>query len=120
MLRPFLLVLALLPSAAAAQGPQPPRCTAESLGAVACMSTKLCECVYERGGAITGKPTGYRWECGALRPDCNQPGADLAAPAWQMPSAVGIDRSRSSTIINQGVLQEQENQLSPGGMTPAR
>jgi hypothetical protein len=124
MLRSLVFAGLLLPAAAFAQTAQPPRCTAESVGAVACMSTKLCECVYERGGAITGRPTGYRWECGALRPDCNQPGADLAGPQWQMPAAVGIDRSRSSTIVNQGVLQEQRNTQTQGagggGGSPAR
>lgn len=104
----FVFAIAATP-ASAAESNQPPRCTAETLGAVSCMSTKLCECVYERGGAISGKPSGYRWECGALRPDCNQPGADLAGPQWQMPAAVGIDRSRHNTIVNQGATQSQSN-----------
>lgn len=104
-----LLLFAATPVSAANEATAPPRCSAETLGAVACMSTKLCECVYERGGAISGRPTGYRWECGALRPDCNQPSADLAGPNWQMPAAVGIDRSRQSTIVNQGSSQTQSN-----------
>jgi hypothetical protein len=118
-MRRFLLacLFMLTPSSAfAAEGVQPPRCAAETLGAVSCMSTKLCECVFERGGAISGKPSAYRWECGALRPDCNQPGADLAQPQWQMPAAVGIDRSRHNTIVNQGSSQIQSNpQINPQG-----
>lgn len=105
----------------AADAVSPPRCAVETLGAVACMSTKLCECVFERGGAISGRPSGYRWECGALRPDCQMPGADLAAPGWQMPAAVGIDRSRHNTIVNQGTGPVQPRPpANPGNGTAPR
>lgn len=55
-----------------------PSCTQDRLGAVACMSGKLCSCGYQRGGVMSGRPDGYTWDCGALRPAC---GEALAPPA---------------------------------------
>jgi hypothetical protein len=81
------LILALvLPSAAAAQ--EIPACNQDRVGAVACMAGKLCACGYARGGSVSGRPDGYRWDCGPLRPACGEalPPAGLGmTPAPPMP-----------------------------------
>jgi hypothetical protein len=59
-----------------------PACNAARAGAVACLSGRLCECRFERGGSITGVATGHRWNCSILRPAC---GAALAPPAAMTP-----------------------------------
>lgn len=77
-----LLALLLLASPAAAQ--DPPACNQDRVGAVACMAGKLCSCGYQRGGSVSGRPDGYRWDCGVLRPSCGPvPGADLPGGALQ-------------------------------------
>lgn len=104
MIRPFfaaLLVLAALPSAAAAA----PACNRPGLGTVACQEGRLCECIFDRGGAMTGIPAGFRWDCGILRPRCG----DAAVPPAsveeyrgtppQLPLAIGIDRSQRNVTI---------------------
>lgn len=72
-----------------------PSCNREALGQASCFSPKLCTCIYDRGGAITGTPAGYRWDCGTLRPNC---GEGTGRPATMnefngpYPLAIGIDR----------------------------
>ena len=61
----FLLLLCLSPAAA-----QVPICQALREGMTACFDGRLCRCRLEPGGVLTGRPEGYRWDCGALRPDC--------------------------------------------------
>ncbi|MBE9605167.1 hypothetical protein IAI18_09845 [Acetobacteraceae bacterium H6797] len=63
----FLLLLLLwLPPARA----ETPACRPAMEGMVSCMAEKLCVCGYERGGTMSGRPEGWRWDCGALRPAC--------------------------------------------------
>ncbi len=69
-----LLILFL---AAGAGASDLPRCVPPREGAVACLDGKLCECRYDPGGSLSGRPAGLRWNCGALRPAC---GAAAAAP----------------------------------------
>lgn len=68
----FRLVMALpfLVLPAAAQ--EMPNCAAERAGAVACIAGKLCACGFARGGSVAGRPDGWRWDCGALRPPCGE------------------------------------------------
>lgn len=61
------LVLSLSPPVTAQA---PPACTAEVEGQAACMAGKLCECRFERGGQLAGRPDRFVWDCGALRPPC--------------------------------------------------
>lgn len=95
-----LLVPGLVPWAAGAQAPS---CDATSVGQVACFESKLCACMFERGGTMTGRARGYRWDCGILRPGC---GGDATTPATaggyagELPAAVGLDRSQT-VITNQ-------------------
>ncbi len=76
-LLPFLLLLA-----APAFAQDPPACTDARAGAVACMAGRLCSCGYQRGGAVSGRPDGWRWDCGILRPSCGEalppPGISVA------------------------------------------
>jgi hypothetical protein len=94
------LVLGVVPWAADAQAPS---CDATSVGLVACFESKLCACMFERGGTMTGRARGYRWDCGILRPGC---GGDATTPATtggyagELPAAVGLDRSQT-VITNQ-------------------
>ena len=82
----------------------PPACGAASLGMTACLASKMCACIYDRGGVATGIPAGYRWDCGILRPGCGNP---LEVPATlnpypgPYPSAVSIDRSHQNLTVEQ-------------------
>ena len=67
---PALLALLVLAMPAVAQ--EIPACNEARAGAVACLSGKLCSCGFVRGGSVSGRPDGYRWDCGALRPPCGE------------------------------------------------
>jgi hypothetical protein len=69
----LVLVLAALP----ARAESPPACSPDRLGSVACIAGKLCLCGYQRGGVLAGRPEGYLWDCGVLRPACGAPPATL-------------------------------------------
>lgn len=73
-MRWLLLLLLAVP----ARAQDLPGCDQDRVGAVACMSGRLCSCGYARGGIVSGRPDGYRWDCGILRPSC---GEALAPPA---------------------------------------
>ena len=60
----FLLLLGALPAHAQ------PACGPAREGQLACMAGRLCQCRYETGGTLTGRPSAHRWDCGPLRPDC--------------------------------------------------
>ncbi len=82
-----------------------PVCTGQSLGAASCFSGKLCECIHDRGGSVTGTPAGFRWDCGVLRPKCNEVADAPANPNefnGPYPQAIGIDRSDNSVRVRQG------------------
>ncbi len=72
----LLPLLLALPAAAQ----EIPACDPARAGAVACLSGRLCECRYERGGSITGQSTGFRWNCGILRPSCGEVPAPQPVP----------------------------------------
>ena len=78
----FLLLLLTFAWPAAAQNI--PACTQDRVGAVACMSGKLCSCGYQRGGVMSGRPDGYTWDCGILRPACGE-ALGLPADSGQVP-----------------------------------
>jgi len=75
------LLLPLLPPAGPGQAQ--PVCDQDRAGAVACMAGRLCACGYQRGGVVSGRPEGYRWDCGVLRPACAEAPATL--PSAPMP-----------------------------------
>ena len=76
-----LFLLLLLAGPAGAQ--TPPACAPAREGMVACFGEKLCECRWQPGGTLTGRPAGHRWDCGVLRPAC---GVAPAGPsAAEMP-----------------------------------
>lgn len=99
-------------SFAAAQGPA---CDAANVGTVACFVSTLCACTFTRGGAMTGAVSGYRWDCGVLRPSC---GGDTLLPATidpfvgQLPAAISLDRNQ--TIINTQTGAGSSNQTVSG------
>jgi hypothetical protein len=79
-----LVAASLLPAPAAADGEgaaaPPPACTAAIEGAVACMAGRLCRCRFQPAGTLTARPSGFRWDCGTLRPGCGAPAAGYPVP----------------------------------------
>ncbi|MEQ8967956.1 MAG: hypothetical protein RID91_19220 [Azospirillaceae bacterium] len=71
---------ALADPAAGQTGSEPPyACREDRAGVVQCIAGKLCECRFERGGSLSASPSsGWRWDCGILRPSC---GPDDEVPA---------------------------------------
>ena len=45
-------------------------CRAETAGQLLCQQSRLCQCQYFAGGALTDSSAGYRWDCGLFRPRC--------------------------------------------------
>lgn len=82
MLLALLLVLVVARPAAAQEIPA---CTQDRAGAVACMAGKLCACGYQRGGAVSGRPDGWRWDCGILRPACGEALPPAGMPGMMQP-----------------------------------
>ncbi len=92
----MLLLLLLLLGSGMAAAQAPPACAAGREGMVACFGEKLCECRWQPGGALNGRPAGHRWDCGVLRPSCGvvPPGPPAAAspellalpPGWRPPA----------------------------------
>lgn len=83
---PLLMLKVLLVSGlVAAQAP--PACTATGEGSVACLGDRLCQCRWSPGGSLTGRPAGYRWDCGVLRPHCGvvPPGPDPSGMQFLLP-----------------------------------
>ncbi len=85
-MRRFLLAALLAAPAALAQSP--PVCSPAREGQVACMAGKLCECRFERGGQMTGRPDRFAWDCGVMRPMC-PPDPTIAPSPW-MPPVGGV------------------------------
>ena len=83
---PLLALLMAVPASAQA----PPACTAEIEGQAACMAGKLCECRFERGGQMTGRPDRFVWDCGVLRPMCPPDPTIQPTQPWQAPGGVWI------------------------------
>jgi hypothetical protein len=65
------LVLGLFAEEARGQ-PAPPVCDPETVGQAACFTAKLCLCVFDRGGSVSGLPPSFRWDCGINRPACGE------------------------------------------------
>ena len=58
--------------------PPMPLCNAPREGVAACLAGRQCLCRLEPGGSVAGRPAGYRWDCGTLRPACAEAPADLS------------------------------------------
>ena len=84
--RPILALGLLLFVAApsAAQEGAVPMCLAQREGMAACFGEKLCLCRYDPGGTLTGRPPGWRWDCGPLRPACGVVPPNGGSPSLQM------------------------------------
>lgn len=81
-----MLTLAALPTWAQS----PPACSAESEGQAACLAGKLCECRFERGGQLTGRPDRFGWDCGAMRPTCPPDPTISQPPGYAPPIGVWV------------------------------
>ena len=69
-----------------AGAPPMPVCNRPREGVAACLAAKQCICRFERGGSITGRPDGFRWDCGVLQADCPAAPAAVAPPPTLDPS----------------------------------
>jgi hypothetical protein len=58
-----------------------PACNAGQEGMIACFAGRQCVCYFERGGTMTGRRDGYRWNCGLLRPSCVEAPVETAHPS---------------------------------------
>ena len=54
------IALLLLLAAGPAFAQAPPACTAGREGVTACLGDKLCECRWQPGGSLTGRPAAHR------------------------------------------------------------
>lgn len=105
--RACLLAIAAFVIAAPVFAAEPPACNRPAMGQVGCIDGRLCKCLYDHGGTVTGVPPGFRWDCSILRPRCG----DAAAPPTSvqeyrgqppaLPLAVGIDRSNNSVNVGE-------------------
>ena len=91
-------------------------CDAVRVGIVACFGGKLCACRFERGGAMTGLPDGYRWDCGALRPGCADVPATLDRYPYPLPPSLSINRSETNVTTS----QTNRNRAGPGARSGGR
>jgi hypothetical protein len=80
---PLLLFVLLLGLPTVAQ--EIPACTQDRAGAVACMAGKLCTCGDQRGGVLSGRPEGWVWDCGILRPACGEALPPAGTPGTLQP-----------------------------------
>ena len=98
------LVFSALVSGNPAVAQPPLACVVGTLGTTACLGSKLCACIYDRGGIASGTPAGYRWDCGILRPGCGSsvhPPVTLNPYEGPYPEALDIDRSHRSLTVQQ-------------------
>ena len=96
----------------AGQAQDAPMCNQVARGQVTCFATKLCECIYDRGGTTTGVPAGYRWDCGILKPSCEVVPAtivDYGGYPPSYPTSVAIDRSNHSVNVDQDSTNDNAN-----------
>lgn len=86
------------------QAQDAPMCNRMAIGQATCLANVQCECIYDRGGAMTGVPEGYRWDCSILRPRCEEVPATIieyrgTPPSY--PAAVAIERTDRSVNVGQ-------------------
>lgn len=76
---------------------QAPLCAVETVGQVACIAGRLCDCRLGRGSPATGLPDGFRWDCGILRPPCGDPRPATIDPyPGLLPDALSIERNTNT------------------------
>lgn len=94
-MRLLLALVLMLPLPALAQAP--PACAAETEGQTACLAGKLCECRFERGGQLTGRPDRFVWDCGVMRPMCPPDPTIAPTPQAQPPVNLWLQPGGRST-----------------------
>ncbi|MBP0464337.1 hypothetical protein J5Y09_10465 [Roseomonas sp. PWR1] len=109
-MRRSVLAFLLLALPAAAQSP--PVCSPAREGQVACMAGKLCECRFERGGQMTGRPDRFAWDCGVMRPMC-PPDPNIVAPGMPPVGGVVVEPQWRGQVSPQPYPQPQRP-LAPG------
>ena len=67
-----------------------PRCVAERDGQQIGQGGSVCECRYNRGGSMVGRPPGWRWSCDILRSDGSGSGAPADLPADRRRAPLGL------------------------------
>jgi hypothetical protein len=94
-----LLLCAVLLAPAATRAQAVPGCAPASEGVAACLAGRECVCRFEPARKAIGRPAGFRWDCGILRPRCPTP--ERAVPMWDgsLPSSIDLSTSRQDIII---------------------
>jgi murein DD-endopeptidase MepM/ murein hydrolase activator NlpD len=72
-------------------------CSAETAGQFLCQQSRLCQCQYFAGGALTDSSAGYRWDCAVFRPRC-EAASNARSEAARRPED-SITRSLSRTMV---------------------
>ena len=120
----FLVLLSCVSAAGPASAQEPPRCTPEVDGALACMAGQSCRCGFARGGLLTAQPDGWRWDCGILRGRCGEALVQTPQALYELPPGLVIDQSDSSlhldqtTGVNGSGQQVIDRSVSPVGSGP--
>ena len=69
------------------------------------MTNRVCSCQFQPAVPSQGLPDRYAWDCGILRPVCEQPPADYQSGYTPYPYAVGIDRKDVIIIPGLGPIE---------------
>ncbi len=80
-------------------------CAAETEGQLACMANRVCSCQFQPAVPAKGLPDRFAWDCGILRPVCEQPPADYQSGYTPYPYAVGIDEKDVVVIPGLGPVE---------------
>lgn len=94
-----LLLCAALLAPAAVHAQAAPACAPASEGMTACFAGRDCLCRFEPARKALGRPAGFRWDCGILRPRCPTP--ERPVPMWDgsLPSSIDLSTSRQEIIV---------------------
>jgi murein DD-endopeptidase MepM/ murein hydrolase activator NlpD len=79
-------------------------CSAETAGQLLCQQSRLCQCEYFAGGALSDGSAGYRWDCAVFRPRCEgaaEPQVEAARQPEDLvtPSLTGTIFEATSTTV---------------------
>ncbi len=92
-------------------------CRAETAGNLLCQQSRLCQCQYFAGGALSDGFSGYRWDCSVFRPRC-EAAAEPAQDVAEDPEAV-IARNLGAATAEAAESLTSDLGVRPGSGRPA-